>query len=104
MNDKGAGFPESRKLLSTLYPDYNGAAQELRLMDWPNQPYTLGGYSFPRRKQITVVGERLYNGLPWLQIAGEHSCYKFAGFMEGALQSGQRAANNIAKQYGRSIS
>lgn len=28
-------------------------------------------------------------------FAGEHTCFAYIGYMEGALQSGQRAANDI---------
>jgi monoamine oxidase len=31
-----------------------------------------------------------------LQFAGEHTCYAFMGYMEGALTSGYRVASRIA--------
>jgi monoamine oxidase len=30
-------------------------------------------------------------------FAGEHTCFAYFGYMEGALQSGKRAAANILK-------
>jgi monoamine oxidase len=32
-----------------------------------------------------------------LHLAGEHTCYAFVGYMEGALQSGVRVAQRIVK-------
>ena len=31
-----------------------------------------------------------------MQLAGEHTCYKFVGYMEGALSSGVAAAKRVA--------
>ena len=45
--------------------------------------------------QVTTMGPMMYKGLGRLHFAGEHSCYKFVGYMEGALQSGARAAKRI---------
>jgi monoamine oxidase len=47
---------------------------------------------------VTRVGPQLQQPLAdrvWL--AGEHTCYAFVGYMEGALQSGARAAVRIAR-------
>ena len=32
----------------------------------------------------------------WLHFAGEHTCYAFMGYMEGALSSGFRLAHRLA--------
>ncbi len=84
-------------LLHDLYPRFPArGAVEHRFMDWPQDPWTLAGYSSARPGQIMAFSRTLYEGLDRLQFAGEHACYAFPGFMEGALQSGMRAAGNIA--------
>jgi monoamine oxidase len=84
-------------LLHDLYPVFPARGTlEHKFMDWPQDPWTLAGYSSARPGQIMAFSRKLYEGLDRLQFAGEHACYAFPGFMEGALQSGMRAARNIA--------
>lgn len=33
-----------------------------------------------------------------MHFAGEHACYAFVGYMEGALQSGLRIAEQLARR------
>jgi monoamine oxidase len=70
------------------------------MMDWPNDPLTGGGYSFPAPGQVTTLGPILYNGIGRLHFCGEHTCYKFVGYMEGGLNSGASLAARIAKRDG----
>jgi monoamine oxidase len=35
-----------------------------------------------------------------IHFAGEHTCYAFTGYMEGALQSGYRLARNLVLRDG----
>ena len=35
-----------------------------------------------------------------LHFAGEHTCYAFTGYMEGALRSGLRVAEQLARRDG----
>ena len=52
---------------------------------------------------VTVVearrrlGSRLVDGLGNLHFAGEHVCYKFVGYIEGALSSGVQVARKLAQ-------
>jgi monoamine oxidase len=82
--------------LSEIYPEYGANFLRGRFMDWPNELWTAAGYSFPAPGQVTTVGPVLRRGLGRLHFAGEHTCYKFVGYMEGALNSGVRAARQIA--------
>lgn len=69
----------------------------MSFVDWHKNPWTLGSYSFPRPNEVMRVGELLrtpFHGR--LHFAGEHTCYAFPGYMEGALQSRLRAAEQIA--------
>jgi monoamine oxidase len=55
----------------------------------------MAGYSSAAPGQITTIGRTLYDGVGRLHFAGEYTCYKFPGYMEGALRSGVRAARNV---------
>jgi monoamine oxidase len=46
------------------------------------------------------MGPTLHKGIGRLHFAGEHCCYKFVGYMEGALNSGASLAKRIAARDG----
>jgi monoamine oxidase len=89
------------KRLSLVYPRIGYQARNGKLMDWLGDPWTRGSYSFPRPREVTRVGPLMhqsFNGR--LHFAGEHTCYAFTGYMEGALRSGLRVAEQIARRDG----
>ncbi len=83
-----------------LYPRYSARFLASRFVDWPGEQWTGGGYSFPAPGQVTTVGPLLHRGLGRLHLAGEHTCYKFVGYMEGALNSGAALARRLAVRDG----
>jgi hypothetical protein len=52
-------------------------------------------YAFPAPLEILRCGPVFESGIGDLDFAGEHTCYAFVGYMEGALQSGIRACNRV---------
>ena len=66
-------------------------------MSWSDNKFTRGSYSCPLVGQYTT----LLQAAPTpelrgrLLFAGEHTSGDFAGFMNGAVQSGNRAAKEI---------
>lgn len=80
-----------------LLPGYQASYLKSTYMNWPSEPWTRASYSFPAPGEVTRLGPELTkshcNGR--LYLAGEHTCYSFIGYMEGALQSGQRVAQQI---------
>jgi len=86
--------------LEQLYPGVRKQFVQARFMNWPSDPWTKGSYSFPAPGQITSIGPTLYQGLGQLHFAGEHTCYAFPGFMEGALYSGVSLAKRLAERDG----
>jgi monoamine oxidase len=87
--------------LERLYPGLREhLAGKSAFMDWTKEPWTRAGYSFPAPGQITTQGPVLRRGLGKLHFAGEHTCYKFVGYMEGALESGAGLARRIAERDG----
>jgi monoamine oxidase len=87
---------EFAKIYPKLQENFVGG----RFMDWPGDEWTMAGYSFPGPGQVTTVGPLLHKGLGRLHFAGEHTCYKFVGYMEGALNSGATVAKRIATRDG----
>ncbi len=96
--------PERREAylteLEKLYPGMKEQAGGERFMDWPGDAWTQAGYSFPAPGQVTTVGPALHKGVGKLHFAGEHACYKFVGYMEGALNSGASMAKRLAVRDG----
>jgi len=83
--------------LKGMYPALPASFERGRFMDWPSDPWVKGSYSFPAPGEVTTIGPQLQQPLAGrLFLAGEHTCYAFVGYMEGALQSGARAAKRIA--------
>lgn len=80
--------------MSVLYPAAKPKA--VRLVEWMKEPFILTSYAIPGKGQVTTISpnqlvpheERLY-------FAGEQTSTGFFGYMEGALQSGARAARDI---------
>jgi monoamine oxidase len=92
---KEARASELPRAVDAIYPGFADAFVDLRFMDWPSDPLVGGGYSFPAPGQVLRDGPRLYDGLGRLRFAGEHTCYKFVGYMEGGLASGAELARRI---------
>jgi len=87
-----------RRELKNLYPHYP-AAPKTRFANWPAQPFIRAGYVSPGKNQIFKVGKALNE--PYLDrifFAGEHTQMDHFGYMEGALRSGERAANLLMQQ------
>lgn len=103
---KGRRDEEYARLLGQFYPAYREQFVKSRFMDWPREEWTMAGYSFPAPGQVTGQGPVLERGAmendkgARLHFAGEHVCYKFVGYMEGALQSGVGVARRLAGRDG----
>ncbi len=82
--------------LTPIYRRVRASFERARFMDWPSDPWVKGSYSFPAPGEVTRLGPDLQEPLARrVFLAGEHTCYAFVGYMEGALQSGARAAKRI---------
>jgi len=88
------------KELGALYPGYSDAFVKSRMMDWPKDKWAMASYSFPAPGQVTSIGPVLRKGMGRMHFAGEHTCYAFVGYMEGALNSGAALAKRLAARDG----
>jgi monoamine oxidase len=88
---------EFKKELKRLYPGYDDIHTKPPLFaNWPIVPFIMTGYVSPTKNQILTIGQKLNN--PYherLFFAGEHTQMDSFGYMEGALRSGERAANTL---------
>jgi monoamine oxidase len=85
-------LPQIEPLLPGITGKWNGVAS---IDDWPTSPYQLGSYAYWRVGQYTSFAgvEREVEGR--VHFAGEHTSIDFQGFMEGAVESGERAAAEV---------
>jgi monoamine oxidase len=87
--------------MERVYKDLRKNFVKARFMDWPSEEWTGSSYSFPAPGQVTTVGPLLRGGIGGrIHFAGEHCCYAFVGYMEGALNSGAAVAKRLAKRDG----
>ncbi|MFT3787449.1 MAG: FAD-dependent oxidoreductase [Tepidisphaeraceae bacterium] len=87
------------KELDLLFPGFSAnATGKPVFMNWVQDPNTRASYSFAAPGAITTVNKSMHESPNHLHFAGEHTCPKFVGYMEGALDSGARVAKHIAKK------
>jgi monoamine oxidase len=85
--------------LSPIYARIKRGCDGSKFENWPKFKWTRGSYSFPLRGEVMRVGQLMRDGFKGrLHFAGEHTCYAFTGYMEGALRSGLRVAEQIARR------
>lgn len=87
--------------LSAAYPRLDESMDRFDFKDWPQTDWSMASYYFPRPGEVLKWGpfwRAGYGG--WLHFAGEHTCYAFIGYMEGALNSGYRLARRLAVRDG----
>jgi monoamine oxidase len=88
------------KRIDRIYATYSEKRLEAsRFMAWPDDRWTRGGYACPAPGDVMRSAEFLSKPFrSRLVFAGEHTCPAFYGFMEGALQSGGRAAAAVVAE------
>jgi monoamine oxidase len=87
--------------LEEVYKGVRSKVTESEFVNWPKRKWSKASYSFPNCGDIMRWGAKFndgYNGK--LHFAGEHTCYAFTGYMEGALQSGYRLARKLVSRDG----
>jgi monoamine oxidase len=80
--------------IEKLFPGSSDLIEHTATIAWPNEEFTRGSYLAFAPGEVTAHWESLMTPAGRLFFAGEHST-AFQGFMEGAVESGQRAARMI---------
>lgn len=89
--------------LDLTYTNLSKKSVHQEFVNWPTRDWAWASYSFPKCGDIITWGPKLSDGYDGkLHFAGEHTCYAFTGYMEGALQSGYRLARKIVRRDGKS--
>jgi monoamine oxidase len=102
---RAAAGTSSQTVLSRIEPvlpgltaQWNGKSQ---LEYWPGYALTRGSYSFWKVGQYTafagVEGEREGN----CHFCGEHTSLDSQGYLNGAVETGERAAGEVARALGK---
>lgn len=83
-----------RSRMSVLYPAAKPNAE--RYVDWKTEPFIKTSYAIPGVGEMTTISpNQIVPHAQRLYFAGEQTSSGFFGYMEGALQSGARAARDI---------
>jgi monoamine oxidase len=86
-----------------VFPGVAAAADgRVARMHWPSYPLTLGSYAAYRVGQYTTITGAEMEQVGNLHFCGEHTSLDYQGFMEGAAETGARAATEIADDLGLS--
>ncbi|MCS6900287.1 MAG: FAD-dependent oxidoreductase [Polyangiaceae bacterium] len=102
----GNGTPESQRdafleEFEKVFPGVQAASNgKVARMHWPSAPFVKGSYAAYRVGQYTAICG--VEGLPeqGLHFCGEHTSLEAQGYMEGAAESGARAAVEVAEALG----
>jgi monoamine oxidase len=74
-----------------------GRVLEGRSVSWTREPFAGGGYAHFPAGFDPRLRAALSESLPRLAFAGEHTSREFQGYVNGAVESGLRAAREIAR-------
>jgi len=77
-----------------VFPGLSDLIENTATVAWPNEPYTRGAYMALAPGEVTAHWKSLQEPAGRLFFAGEHAT-PFQGYMEGAVESGQRAAATL---------
>jgi len=68
---------------------------------WPSAPFSKGSYACYRPGQWTTIAGAEFEPVGNLHFAGEHCSTDFQGFMNGAAETGRRAAQALLVAVGK---
>ena len=80
-----------------IYPGSRRLFEQGTSIYWNDQRFTRGSYSHYSPGTMTVIGPVIAQPEGRLHFAGEHTA-TVQGYMEGALESGRRAASEIGRR------
>jgi monoamine oxidase len=85
--------------LEKLFPGSSELVEHTATVGWPNERYTKASYAALAPGEVTSHWKTLFEPAGRLFFAGEHAT-PIQGFMEGAVESGQRVAATISTNSG----
>jgi len=85
--------------IERLFPGSSGLVENVSTVAWINEPFTRASYMALAPGEVLQHWKTLFEPAGRLFFAGEHAT-PIQGFMEGAVESGQRAAATILSSGG----
>jgi monoamine oxidase len=99
LQERAAGFASQ---VDRIYPGALDAfTQKAIRQHWPSSPFTLGSYTCYKPGQYSTLSDFVATPVGNLFFAGEHTSAEFNGYMEGAAESGERAAKEVLAKIGK---
>lgn len=87
-------------LVADAFPGIRSEFEKGAVYRWSAEPWTRGAFAMYRPGQMTTLMPVLASAESGLHFAGEHTSM-WTGWMEGALESGERAAREVLSDTGR---
>jgi monoamine oxidase len=88
-------------LMADAFPGVRSEFEKGASYRWSTEPWTRGAFALYRPGQMTTLMPVLASAESGLHFAGEHTSI-WTGWMEGALESGERVAREVLNAAGRS--
>ena len=87
-------------LVADAFPGIRSEFEKGAVIRWSTEPWTRGAFAVYRPGQMTTLMPALASAESGLHFAGEHTSV-WTSWMEGALESGERAAREVLSATGR---
>ena len=87
-------------LIADAFPGVRSEFEKGAVYRWTTEPWARGAFALYRPGQMTTVMPVLASAESGLHFAGEHTSI-WTGWMEGALESGERVAREVLNATGR---
>ena len=87
-------------LVADAFPAIRSEFEKGAVHRWSADPWALGAFALYRPGEMTTLMPELASAEDGLHFAGEHTS-TWTGWMEGALESGERAAREVLNAIGR---
>ena len=84
------------EVIEKIFPGSSNLIENTATIAWLNEPFTRASYMALAPNEVTAHWKTLFEPAGRLFFAGEHAT-AIQGFMEGAVESGQRAAGMIVR-------
>ncbi|MCF2858421.1 FAD-dependent oxidoreductase [Pseudoalteromonas sp. SMS1] len=83
--------------MEIMYPGSNAFLVDAKVQNWVAEPWTQGGFIAYGPGQVTKYWKLFQQPVGQVYFAGEHTDTLYLGYMEGAVRSGIRVAEQIAQ-------
>lgn len=83
-------------LVETAFPGLRGQYEHGAMVSWAQEPWSRGAFAVFHPGQMTAFASEIARAEDRIHFAGEHTS-PWTGWMEGALESGERAAAEVLR-------